>query len=378
MWILPKRDEDKVCWDSVGFSSIEVVGKWRKGSTNGNKTLPSLIATRNLEPGQKILCFGRISKWNAGVAQVLAEQGHREHVDHFRYIKDVSCRENMLIMDASPTIDPIVEKGQIVSGNGLFCWSNVQEPLVGYMPNVLFQKTSNWTKKPEFREIADWFRGEGNWAWFKMTESLATQLDRNVCVDEVELLYMTVIENIRVGEHLFASRGRVVFSSSSLSECVPRITTLEDQLNRSPLCFSQRFITVAENLMGATGFVGPLSARMVQLFTDVGKMCDVEAVRTTLCLWNPKSRDNRMGLETSDLLNSISSPDITSTTPPSLKKVVHLWKPKIVTDGEQEPKHTSDELLDFEDMFEVTKRKRSDWVDGEGLLDAYKKIISDT
>jgi len=386
MWHFPqRRDDDGVVeWEALDYSEIVIKDNWRvaPGSKGvfreGDKTLPSIVAKKTLNPGDRILCFGRLLHMDPKVPPILAASGHSDNVNPFQYLCDVSKGETLITMDASPFLDPLVTCGDkhVVPGKGLFCWANVQEPLVGYMPNVLFQKSTNWTRDGSFLDVAVWLRGPGNWAWFNMSESLATQLDRDVRTDEVEMFHMVVLERIEVGEHLFASRGRAVFPSLGVN----RIVTLEQQLNRSPLCMSQRFINVATRMMNATGFGGSLTERIAQLFVDVGKPCDVEAVRTTLCVWEPRSRENRMMAITSELLNNALSSDVVAAIPPNVVKVVQLWiyvPPKPAEPKESEYTLDDDDLEDFLALLgSDVKRNKTEFKDGAAFDKAVKDIFS--
>lgn len=376
MWFFPQRKDDAVEWPCFNYSEINVKDTWRISSGSrgvlheGDKVLPSITSKVILKPGQRIPCFGRLVRMDPKVPTILAKQGHLNNVNPFQHMWDVSKESTVLTLDASPVFDPLVYGEQLVPGRGLFCWDNVQEPLVGHMPNVLFQVSKDWTRDPVFREVAEWLRGPGNWAWFQMTESLATQLDRDVRIDEVEFLYMVVLEKITVGQHIFASRGRVVFPQLNIN----RIITLEQQLNRSPLCMSQRFIDVATRMMNATGFSGSLTVRIAQLFVDVGKLCDVDAVRTTLCAWEPRSRENRMMAVTSTLLDNVLSPDVSAASPPNAVSVVQLWTH--VPEKEEVELDAAD-LDDFDAMLgDSPKRKRSDLKDDEEFAQIVKGIIS--
>lgn len=329
MWSFPQRKEggdNEVKWSSLKWSDIHVK-KWRIPTPSGAlregiKVLPSIIATETLEPGQRILCFGRILRMDPRAPSILAKRGEMDNVDLFQHSWDVSKGRTVLTLDASPILDPLVHGEHVVPGRGLFCWVNIQEPLLGHMPNVLFQVSTNWTKDNTFREVADWLRTSGNWAWFQMTESLATQLDRTVHFDDTELLYMVVVEKIEAGQHLFASRGRVIFPQLQIH----RVIAVEQQLNRSPICMSQRFITMATRMMNATGFRGSLTERIAQLFVDVGKPCGADVIRSILCAWEPRSLDNQMNIVTSTLLDSLSV-DLTKADVPVAISVVQLWTP---------------------------------------------------
>lgn len=394
MWQLPQREGCCVTWSCMDYAEINVRDNWRLSSGSsgvvreGDKRLPSLTAKVVLEPGKRILCFGRYLQMDPKVPAILAKHGQSDNANPFQHLWDVSKEGGATTtLDGSPIIDPLVNGDQLVSGKGLFCWTNVQEPLVGHMPNVLFQVSKDWTRDPAFREVASWLRGPGNWAWFKMTESLATQLDREVRTDEVELLYMVVLEKIEVGEHIFGSRGRVVFPQLGVN----RVVTLEQQLNRSPLCMSQRFIDAATRMMNATGFRGSLIERICQLFVDVGKVCDFEAVRTTLSTWEPRSRENRMMAITSHLLNSVLSSDVAAATPPSIVKVVRLWEHvptpptmPIVKDPIPEKGGFKGDIslddADLDDFLAIlgsdAKRKREDFKDGSEFDKVVKGILS--
>ncbi len=345
-WLFPT---DKTFFGDVfEFQELRRNAKPFYGKLGSDKKEISLgvVPKQKIKAGTKIPCLGYYQLFEDREAvEMLVNQSSEQEVDVFADMWEATPNPQRISTFTSPVPLPKRHTNQVimlngsrsnnpsvvswppkkywhdvpkhktlVGGQGAFIWPHLPTVPLGAMPKMIISSASeagvdHWQTSDEFASVTKWFRESGNWAWFLMSYGLSNQLGRTAGFHDVDLVYLTALEDIEPGEHIFLLRSKLLLSrtdSDEESKALPRPIFLHEFLHQSILSFSMKFRTVVLAFIRDAEFHGLLE-KLVEQFGIYGISFSKEQLRHALLAFDLNPNSNSLEKITQNLLDDIYS-----------------------------------------------------------------------
>lgn len=304
-WIFPNIDKDtkKVSFPCFRFGSINLgdTSFFQKGDSVDDRVVTSIHANSHIKKGTCILCLGRYelvddlepfrdlleevdegSNWLTSSVDATPLEIRSKGTGYRCDPKNPKHKDRRVLLSAPSYVNPSKIDRTVVGGKGAHLWPLFLPLPLGISPNAIMvsHKEVNskqmWFEDESMKEVTNFFRSpRGVDHWFSMSYTLSSSLGRAAKFEDVDLVYIQILEDIEIGQPIFLLRSPFYIGD------IRRPVDGEDIRLFSILNYSPSFRKILTLLLGQKTDMG-LVEKIVSLYGDYGKAFNIEDVRNVL------------------------------------------------------------------------------------------------